>query len=59
MRVEIWSRTPGNHQKIDDLIMDSVPREGETVTIDQASWTVHAVTWDLTQMKVIILLRDH
>jgi hypothetical protein len=57
MLVHIYDRTPGNHTKIGEAKMNSIPREGEHVVLDDKSKVVHSVTWDLTEMSVTLLLR--
>ena len=58
MLVKIVLRTPGDHHKIGETKMDAVPREGEVVTVNDIAYVVHSVTWDLTEMSCIILIRE-
>lgn len=58
MLVKFYDRTPGNHTLICKGKLDLVPREGETVVIDDVPRTVHSVTWDVTKMEVALLLRS-
>lgn len=59
MRVKVVMRTPGRHTPVGEPIkMDCIPREGETVVIDDRSHVVHSVTWNLTEMSVTLLLRE-
>lgn len=56
MFVRIIERVPGNHREIGKTKMDAIPRQGESVIINDTSMTVHSVTWNLTEMSVIILV---
>lgn len=56
MLVKFIMRAPGSHHEIGKTKMDAVPRQGDTVTIDDISRTVHSVDWNLTEMSVSILL---
>ncbi len=59
MIVKVVLRTPGQHQQIGKTnAMTAVPRQGELVTINDVTRTVHSVAWDLTEMSATIFLNE-
>lgn len=58
MIVRFVARIPANHKTILTVEMDSVPREGEVVSIDNASYAVHSVSWDINkdEQRAVVLL---
>lgn len=59
MHVRFVVRNPGNHQTIGTYDLHAVPREGESVTINDIPRTVHNVSWDINEDRAvaIVLLR--
>jgi len=57
MLVKFVLRNPGEHKAIGNAKMDAVPREGETVVLNDRGHIVHSVTWDITEMSVTVLIR--
>jgi hypothetical protein len=48
MRIEFWLRTPGNHTRVSIVDMSVVPRQGESVTLDdgtERAREVHSVDY--------------
>jgi hypothetical protein len=43
---------PGNHHEISKGKIPAVPREGETVLLNDVVYRVHSVMWDFTKMEV-------
>lgn len=58
MVVNVVLRTPGQHQLVGKTKMSILPRQGELVTINDVTRTVHSVAWDLTEMSVTIFLNE-
>jgi len=58
MIVRFVSRIPGNHKTILTVEMNSVPREGDVVSINDTSYAVHSVSWDINkdEQRAIVLL---
>lgn len=56
MLVRFVARIPGNHQAIGEYEMGAVPREGETVTINDIPRTVHDVSWDINEERSIAIV---
>jgi hypothetical protein len=64
MIVEFWTRQPGNYFKIAEGEWSAVPRQGETVHVDERAYVVHEVTWNFevrgrmtTEVSARVLLR--
>jgi hypothetical protein len=60
MMVEFWLRTPGDHNKIDEMELDCVPREGEAVCLRTVTRQVHSVTYIVDPPRSVarVLLHD-
>lgn len=56
MWVEFIRRDPGDNCTLTSLYMTSVPRQGETVTVDgQTAHEVHSVTYDVSNPLDVIV----
>lgn len=58
MKIQFVLRVPGERNVFKEVVWDAVPREGESVIIDdQTQLTVHAVEYYLRDNAVRVILR--
>jgi hypothetical protein len=58
MKIEFLFRKPGDHHTIHEADLPVVPREGESVIIDDnTELTVHSVAYDLRTTSARVLLK--
>ena len=57
MQIDFVVHIPGRRQKLMTMNMDDVPRQGESVVVDdETERTVHSVTYDLRTNCVRVIL---
>lgn len=56
--IDFWVRTPGEHKVLRRVSLDSHPRAGELVMLDDKIRIVHEVTHDVALNVLQVILKD-